>query len=290
MSAKVIEVWEKVRSRTRLISYGRSIPIIARELITSSIREKRFYLAAIYFIAIPIISNLFDGQSDIVFKGSGIALFYAQVTTLQYIKSFYLSFLLGQILLIILSADQIAGEIELKTFALIRSKPVYDSEIIFGKFLGMLGIMSILDLPGLFIVYFSYLIGLDADYPGAYFGTLDEIIAVYFIVLIFQGIIIALTLLFSTIFNKSLYAILGAMLSLFILSAISDSNTAGGADYNYISINWLLDAFLPYVFYHLEPLEDLIIPSLTSLIFGLLAMTLSILGCAVLILRNKEIQ
>ena len=236
--------------------YGRNIPIVAKDVISSSIREKRFYLAAIYFILIPVVLNLFNNiGANIVQSGSGIALYYAQTAVLQEFKSIYISFFLGQILLVILASDLIAGEVETGTMSLLKTKPIYDSEIILGKFLGSMGVISILDLPALIYIYFSFLTKLDATWPSAYLGTLDEIIMALIVLLLLQSIVVAMTIMLSTIFAKTLYAILSSLLALFILSTISSSMVAAGEEYNYLSFEWLLDAIMPNVFYHLEPME-----------------------------------
>ncbi len=285
----MIDRIKPIISRIKLPNYGRNIPIVAKELYSSTIREKKFYLAALYFMAIPVLMNLIAGFGNVVFRGTGIALFYAQTTTLLYFKIFYIS-LIGQILLVVLTADQIAGEIEMKTFPLIRSKPIYDSEIVFGKFSGMMMVMVLLDLPAVFITYFYYLIALDAE-SNAYLSTMDEVVGAIVFLLLLQGVIIALTLLFSSMFNKSLYAILGSLLILFTMSTISGNVlTADPTAKVYYSFEWILDAFLPYIFYHIEPLEDVIIPSLLSFLLTIVSIIVGLLVSATLILRNKEVQ
>lgn len=269
--------------------YGRNIPIVSKQVYTSSISEKRFYLAALYFMVIPVLLNLVAGFGDVVFNGTGIALFYAQTTITLYLKTFYLS-LIGQVLLVILVADQIAGEVEMKTFSMLRSKPIFDSEIVLGKFFGMMLLLVLLDLPALFIIYVYYLIVLKAEFPSAYIGTLDEIIGAIFFLLILQGVIVALTLLFSSLFNKSLYAILAGLLVLFLSSTISENILSGRKPGNvYISFLWLVDAFLPYIFYHLEPLEGTI-PSLLTFLTSVIGIICILLFVTTLILRNKEVQ
>lgn len=268
--------------------YGRNIPIIAKDVISFSLREKRFYLAAIYFVLIPVVLNLFNNiGSTIVQSGSGIALYYAQTAVLQEFKTIYISFFLGQILLVILSADLIAGEVEHDTISLLKTKPIYDSEIILGKFLGSMAVISILDLPALFYIYFSFLMKLDATWPSAYLGTIDEIVMALIVLLLLQSIIVAMTLMLSTIFSKTLYAILSSLLALFILSTISSSMVAAGEEYNYLSFEWLLDAIMPYIFYHLEPME-IELAGLFSFIVMLILIPGIFLFVSILFLRRRE--
>ena len=107
--------------------------------------------------------------------GSGIALFQAHTAIKGYIIAFYISFFLGQIFIVLLNADAISGEVEENTLQLLRSKPVYDSEIIVGKFLGMVVIISLLDIPTLIIIYFVTLARYNADFPITYISSIDEI-------------------------------------------------------------------------------------------------------------------
>jgi ABC-2 type transport system permease protein len=267
------------------VNYGRSIPVIAEELFKSTIREKRFYLAVFYYNVIPLLIMFFTVTQPVVQSGTGIAVFYAHLNTANVIKSVFISFFLGQILLVLMTADHISGEVEMDTFPLLRSKPVYDSEIILGKYLGMLGVMFVLDLPTIIGVFFMNMLRYNADYPEAYFGVLDEVLGVIVILLLLQGMLIALTLIFSVIFSKSLYAILSSLLLIFILSSISGSL---GESNNYVSFNWLLDAILPNVFYNLNPINSSI-PSGYSLLFTMVGVNLAFLTTATLILRNKEL-
>lgn len=268
------------------IHYGRSIPIIMADVITSSLKEKRFYLLALYYIFFPVFIFLSSTSSSVVQTGSGIAIFYAHITSVAYIKTFYLSFFLGQILLVILTADLIAGEIESKTFSLLRTKPIYDSEIVLGKFFGIVSIFAILDIPGIFIIYFYNLIHYGAKWPQAYFGTLDELLFVILFLLLLQSVLISITLIFSSIFSRSLYSILGSMLFLFLISTIS--NNISPSSNNYLSMTWLIDAIFPYFLYNLEPISNPI-PSLLEFTIGILVFIMLALTSTIIILRNKEI-
>jgi len=267
--------------------YGRSVGIVAWNLFRQLIRERRLLLSAVYFIVVPIflISN---SVLTAVQTGSGIALFYAHRNIENYIRTFYLSFFLGQILIVVLSADQLAGEIEQDTYALLRSKPVRDSEIVIGKFFGLLGVVSLLDLPGYLYIYFYSLITYQADTP-AYIGTIDEIIGGFLLLLLLQSIIIAITLLFSSLFSKNLYSILASLIFIYIISIITGLIQGSNTKIvdNYLSIDWLAQAILPSVLYHLEPLESH--PDPVLVILSILAVIAGALGLTTVIMRNREI-
>lgn len=281
--------FERIKNYVYIVkpkNYGRSIPIIASELISSTLKEKRFYLAIIYFVAFPLLILLVGSVGAAIQTGPGIALFQAHTAIRGYISIIYISFFLGQIFIVLLNADAISGEIEENTFPLLRSKPVYDSEIIIGKFLGMLAIISLLDIPILLLIYIVNLARFNADFPITYLSSLDEILGAIFLVILLQSIIISLTLVFSTIFSRSLYAILSSMLGLFVISQIASSL---GSSNNYLSFQWLVDAILPKMLYHLEPLENST-PSLLALFMGLIGTIIGLLTIAIMILRQKELK
>ncbi len=279
---------ERLRSITwEKLSYGRAIPIVAWNLLRHLVRERRFLLSAVYFVLLPIylISN---SVLTAVQTGSGIALFYAHRNISFYIRTFYLSFFLGQILVVVLSADQLAGEIEQDTYALLRSKPVHDSEIVIGKFLGLVGVVSLLDLPGYLFIYFYSLVRYEAE-TSAYIGTVDEIIGGFLLLLLLHSIIIAFTLLFSSLFSKNLYSILSSLIFIFILSIVTGLIQGANTEIvdNYLSIDWLAQAILPSVLYHLDPLESS--PNVPVIILGIIGAIASFLGLTTLVMRNKEI-
>ncbi|MCH8906918.1 MAG: ABC transporter permease subunit [Candidatus Heimdallarchaeota archaeon] len=287
--SKFNELASSISSKVRnslSIGYGSSISTIAEETFLSGIREKRFYLSLLYFTVFPILIFLVQNAGLIVQKGTGIALYQAQIQTASLINIFYASFFLGQVLIVILSADAIAGEIEQDTLSLLRSKPVYDSEIILGKFIGLLAIIFLLESPAFLLIYFFLLVRYEAGSIEVYLGTIDEIIAVLILVLLMQGIIVAMSLMFSTLFSKTLYSILSSMLVLFILSQISGilSNTS-----NYVSFQWLVNATLPEIFYNIEPI-DANLPSLGAFILGFSGIISGLLVLAITILRNRELN
>ncbi|MHA2030667.1 MAG: ABC transporter permease [Candidatus Kariarchaeaceae archaeon] len=266
-------------------NYGRSIPIIASELIKSTLKEKRFYLAIIYFVAFPLLILLITNIQPAIQTGTGVALFEAHGAIRNYVLFIYTSFFLGQVFIVLLNADAISGEVEENTLPLLRSKPIYDSEIIFGKFFGMVVIISLLDFPVLLIIYITNLAKFDAKFPDAYLYGLDEIFGAILFIILIQSVIIALTLVFSTIFSRSLYSILSSLLGLFVIAQIAG---ALGEANNYISFDWLVNATLPKMLYHLEPLDSST-PSLLTIFMGIITVIASLLISSILILRRKEL-
>ncbi|MCE7737257.1 MAG: ABC transporter permease subunit [Candidatus Heimdallarchaeota archaeon] len=281
--------FQKIKNYVQILKpkdYGRSIPIIASELVASTVKEKRFYLALIYFVAFPLLILLLGSVEPAIQTGPGIAIFQAHTAIKNFIPAIYISFFLGQILIVLLNADAISGEIEEDTFPLLRSKPVYDSEIIMGKFFGMVVIIALLDIPILILIYIVNLVRYDAEFPATYLSTIDEILGATLLIILLQCIVIALTLVFSTIFSRSLYSILSSMLGLFVISQIAGSL---GDSNNYLSFQWLVDAILPKMLYHLEPLESST-PSLLTMFGGLIGAIIGLLTIAIMILRQKELN
>lgn len=268
--------------------YGRAIPIIAMELIRSFFKEKRFYIAVFYYVVIPIFLVLVASAQPAIQTGTGIAIYFAQLNSTNYVKTLFLSFFPGQIFLVILSADQIASEYEQDTYPLLYSKPVYESEIIIGKYLGLLGVISLLEAPTLMIIYYSNLVKYSADGVYPYISALDELIIMIIIVILLQGVIIGLSIGISAIFSRSLYAILTSILSLFVISTASDIISGISSDgANYLSFNWLIDAVLPEVFFNLEKLDNglQLLPFLgtLTLIIG------AIILVSTMVIRKKEV-
>ena len=267
--------------------YGRSIPIIIEETVTSFIKEKRFYISIVYYVLLPIILVLGGSGSALIQTGTGIAIYYAQLNTSFFIKSLFLTFFPGQIFLVILSSDQIAGEVESDTLSLVLSRPTYHSEIIIGKYLGLLTILAILQIPSLSFIYYFNLIRYGAAFPFAFWSSLDEFIAMLIIILLIQSMILALALLISSTFDRSLYAILSSILGLFVLSSLSDTFASDPSSVNYMSLPYYVDSILPSIFFNLEPLEKG--PNVLSMMMVILVVVAVFQICSVLILRRKEL-
>lgn len=255
--------------------------VIATELIVSSVKEKKFLLAIFYYLIIPLFIVLIVGLQPIVDSGDGIALYYAQRQTQYIINSYFLSFFLGQLLLSLLTADQIAGEKERGTYVLLITKPVDEIAIVIGKFIGMVGLTSALIVPTLFISYYYQLSKYQAS-SITYLYSLDEIVGVAIVVILLMSIIIALSLLMSTIFSKTLHAILSAFILLFLLS------TAGSifGTHNYASLQWYADVILPAIFFNLEVVKNM--PSPISLFWTILGINVVVLTSTIIVLKHKE--
>ncbi len=261
----------------------REIHIISSDVFLSNLKERKILLAVLYYIVVPVSNLIFLSFIPIVQKGTGIAIFQAQLATTELIKTYFVSFFLGQILIALLTSDQIAGEVERGTFTLLRSKPLNDWSIALGKYLGMLYTLIMLILP-VSILYFVSILGIyEADWPWTYIKSLDEIIAACVLIVLLLGVIVSLSILSSAVFNKSMHSIISTLLVLFVLS-ISGSALFGSN--NYFSMSWYVDAIFPHFFYNLEPLKDA--PNGSVLVLVLVAANIAIVGLSCIILMLKE--
>jgi ABC-type transport system involved in multi-copper enzyme maturation permease subunit len=265
------------------------IEIIFRDTFRQFLREKRFYIATLYYIGLPVLLVLFQSTQPVVQTGTGIAIYYAQLNATFYILTIFLTFFPGQVFLVIISADQIAGEFEHGNYVLFNSKPIHHFEIVIGKYLGLIGILSLLQMPTLLFIYYMNLVKYQAEWPIAYITSVDEVLAMLIIVILLQSVILGISLTISAFFDRSLYAILTSILLLFVISIISDNITASELlSTNYFSLSWYIDAVLPHVFFNLTKIDD---PMPLWTFFSIMISLIVFLTiCTSLILRNREVN
>lgn len=268
-------------------NYGKGILIIASDTFKSFLREKRFYISFAYYFILPIFLLFLQSGELVVQTGTGIAIYYAQLNTANFVKGLFLTLFPGQIFLAILCSDQIASGIENDTLSLILSKPTYHSEIVLGKFFGLVSILAILQIPSMSFVYYYNLIRYDAEFPFAFYTSFDEVLVMFILILLLQSIIIGLTLMISSIFDRSLYAILSSILSLFIISSISENQTNLEDGINYFNLGDYIDAILPVIFFNLNKLDPE--PNIALLLFLILFLISLFLFFTNLILNRKEL-
>ncbi|MEK9716608.1 MAG: hypothetical protein VW394_07595, partial [Candidatus Heimdallarchaeota archaeon] len=141
--------------------------------------------------------------------------------------------------------------------------------------------------PSLSFVYYYNLIRYDADFPFAFYTSLDEVVVMFILILLLQSMIIGLTLMISSIFDRSLYAILSSILSLFIISSISNNQTNLEDGINYFNLGDYIDAILPAIFFNLNKLDPE--PNITLLLFLVIFLISLFLFFTNLILNRKEL-
>ncbi|MGB1981497.1 MAG: hypothetical protein ACPHQO_03405 [Candidatus Kariarchaeum pelagius] len=128
---------------------------------------------------------------------------------------------------------------------------------------------------------------INSEFPFAFYTSLDEVVVMFILILLLQSMIIGLTLMISSIFDRSLYAILSSILSLFIISSISNNQTNLEDGINYFNLGDYIDAILPAIFFNLNKLDPE--PNITLLLFLVLFLISLFLFFTNLILNRKEL-
>ncbi len=201
----------------------RIIFVIAKNTFREAIRDKILY-AIVGFAALFILSSLFVAQlahNDII-----------------PVKSFGLTgiYVFGLIAAIFLGSSIIYKEIEKRTLYFILSKPVSRTQIIMGKFLGLLAAVALTTIL-MTLVYEGVILyqGGGFDY-GALLSTLFQIME--------EALFTALLIFLSSIMAP-LTSTISAIIILFVghltASALAEAKTVGGISYKFIS-------FIYYVF------------------------------------------
>ena len=189
----------------------RRIIVIAKNTFKETIRDRIMYgiliFSLLFLLSITVIGSLSLGEDLFIIRSFGLAGIY----------------LFGLIITLFLGASLIYKEVELKTIYIILSKPVRDSEVILGKFLGLLAsIGTIIVLMGLIYLSVVWFNGGGVDY-----GSILAMILQVFEFSIIISILILLST-FSTPIASTIYTIVivycGHLLSLMLNYASS----AGG--------------------------------------------------------------
>lgn len=156
----------------------RRIIIIAKNTFKETIRDRIMYgimaFSLLFLFSITVIGSLSLGEDLFIIRSFGLAGIY----------------IFGLIVTLFLGASLIYKEVELKTIYIILSKPVKDSEVILGKFFGLLAsITLIVVLMGLIYLSVVWFNGGGFDYGSILAMTLQ----------IFElSIVIAILILLST--------------------------------------------------------------------------------------------
>lgn len=251
----------------------KNILVIAKNTFKQAIRDKILYgilvFGLLFIGSTVVLSSLSLGENIFIIKSFGLAGIY--------IFSLIITFFLG--------ASIVYDEVERKTSYFLLSKPVTRTDIIWGKFMGLLASISITTI----LMTFAY--ALIVILNGGTFDTAT--FAVIFLQIFELAIIIAALILFS-IFTTPLASVIYTILILYIghlLSLIKEY----AAKSDEISKFILLAVY--YLFPNLEKfnIRDLAIHQLqispTELIFSVsyaLAYIVLLLYLATKLLNRKE--
>ena len=152
--------------------------VIAKNTFKETIRDRILYgiliFSLLFLFSITVIGSLSLGEDLFIIRSFGLAGIY----------------LFGLVITLFLGASLIYKEVEFKTIYIILAKPVKDSEVILGKFLGLLtSIVSVVGLIGLVYLSVVWFNGGGFDY-GAILAMILQILEF--------SIIISVLILLST--------------------------------------------------------------------------------------------
>ena len=189
----------------------RRIIVIAKNTFKETIRDRIMYgiliFSLLFLFSITVIGSLSLGEDLFIIRSFGLSGIY----------------LFGLIITLFLGASLIYKEVELKTIYIILSKPVKDSEVILGKFFGLLAsITSTVSLMGLIYLSVVWLNGGGFDY--------GSVLAMIFQLLEFSIIISVLILLstYSTPIASTVYTIVIIYCGHLLALMLNYASSAGG--------------------------------------------------------------
>ncbi|OGZ54728.1 MAG: hypothetical protein A3B25_01570 [Candidatus Ryanbacteria bacterium RIFCSPLOWO2_01_FULL_48_26] len=251
----------------------RVIFVIAKNTFREAVRDKILY-AIVGFAVLFILSSLFIAQlarGDIVpVKSFGLAGIY----------------IFGLIAAIFLGSSIIYKEIERRTLYFILSKPVSRSQIIIGKFFGLLAAVALITIT-MTIVYECVVF-----YQS---GSFDYVSIIAMIFQIMEEAIFIALLIFLSSIVAPLISTTCAIVIFFVghitTSALAEAELVGGISYKFI-------AFVYYVFPNLDKFDlrsfavhNIPVPrSLGIIAFGYaLLYSCALLYCAHLLFKRREL-
>ncbi|MCG3219424.1 MAG: ABC transporter permease subunit [Candidatus Heimdallarchaeota archaeon] len=257
--------------------------VISTETFKETLNNKRFYLQAFVF-SIPVLFLLFGLGSTPVTTGSAEAIYRAHSELIGVFNSLWLIWT-GEIFVFLLASDAISGEVERDTLKTLRTKPIYDYDIVYGKFLGFSLLILVLILPLSTIAYYGRMVQYGAS-SHILWSSLDELLGAIIIAWLTLSAYIALALVFSALFSKSLHSIMAGIMAIFGTEIlIGGTGLAGLDEYlpNYISRNLLKEVL--YGSTKLEEYDGTWWISLLVLLF----INLSLLVICHQVLKRKEL-
>ena len=201
--------------------------VISTETFKETLNNKRFYLQAFVF-SIPVLYILFSLGSTPVPTGNAEAIYRAHSELIGVFNSLWIIWI-GEIFIFLLASDAISGEIERDTFRILRTKPIYDYDIVYGKYLGFSLLILALILPLSLIVYYGRMMQYGAS-SHILWSSLDELLGAVAVAWLTLSAYIALALLFSALFSKSLHSIMAGIMAILGIEILIGGSGMGGLD------------------------------------------------------------
>ncbi len=184
---------------------GRAL-IISIETLRNMITSRKFLLAVLYF-AFSLIVDAFTLSNQLILeKNDSFAMFKAQQLIRERLETYWFS-TLGLLVILVLSADLISGEVERDTLHALYGKPITVAEIIMGKFLGTVLAFSFVINTILMTTFYLQATTFGASKTALY-NTIDEVAYFVFISFLIIAGLVSLSLFFSVITSKTLQSAL----------------------------------------------------------------------------------
>lgn len=268
---------------------GSRLLIIIRHTYKQILRNKRFFIVLIYFL-LPVLGNFLDFliSPSNLYSGKAYAVYRIHQTLNSTMNDWWLS-IFGQMFIILLTSDLIASEFERGTILVLKSRSVSDSDIFFGKLIGVSLIILSLIFPGALVIYIAQAsVFAPNDFWWVFWHSLDELIVSTLVLFLIILMIISISFLFSAVFNKSLQATLVSLLFIFSIQFISLIFSLSDSIISKVNFLYYLNLFLDPIFYNLN-----LTPSSTSIIgslLGFIVIVILFLTGGFLVFKNKEVH
>lgn len=263
--------------------------MIAGSTIAQLIRNKRFYIVIIYFL-LPVLGNILAVivPSEPLETGRSQAVFHIHSALYNTYSTWWLS-VFGQLFIVLLSSDLIASEFEKGTILTLKSRPVRDWEIFFGKLLGSVAIIFLMVFPSTIIIYcIQIAIYAPKDFAWVFWHSLDELLVSNLVVFLGILLLLAVAFFFSAIFNKALQAILISLLVIFSIELLNLIFSFASTVFSKLNIMYYLNRFLEPIFYNIRIL-DAPSSSIAAPLVSFLSIIVVLLGLGFLIFKRKEV-
>lgn len=186
--------------------------LIANHEIISSVKRSWKIKIILGLFLLPAILNLFFPPS-ITEDSVGYYLGVVRTVNMFGIVQVELIGLVTQLLLIMLASEVITKEIEEETFQLFVVKPIYRSEIYFGKSIGFVLPLTVAYTSAILLDYVRFGFGFGWSVDEYLNFLVDTILPIVAIGSLSLAIIASATIFLSLIFGRSIY---GALVSLVV--------------------------------------------------------------------------
>ncbi len=195
-----------VSSTFRAVGISGRALVISIETLRNMVTSRKFMLAVLYF-AFSLIVDAFTLSNQLILeKNDAFAMFKAQQLIQERLETYWFS-TLGLLVILVLSADLVSGEVERDTLHALYGKPITVAEIIIGKFLGtVLAFGSVINVI-LVSTFYLQATTFGAS-KNALYNTVDEVLYFIFIAFLVVAGLVSLSLFFSVITSKTLQSAL----------------------------------------------------------------------------------